>query len=75
MESVGCLVRRILVTFELYRLSCSHNNLFHAMFYKIIQIIVRANHIESQQALLKQYRFLTKVIEHYRANDPTGKNY
>lgn len=48
-----------------------HNNLYHSLFYKIIQIIVRENHVESQQALLKQYRFLTRVIEHYRSNDPT----
>jgi len=48
-----------------------HNNLYHSLFYKIIQIIVRENHIESQQALLKQYRFLTKMIEHYKSNEPT----
>jgi len=48
-----------------------HNNLYHSLFYKIIQIIVRENHVESLQGLLKQYRFLTKMIEHYKSNDPT----
>eukprot|EP01118_Nematostelium_gracile_P013660 TRINITY_DN5190_c0_g1_i1.p1 TRINITY_DN5190_c0_g1~~TRINITY_DN5190_c0_g1_i1.p1 ORF type:complete len:642 (+),score=169.38 TRINITY_DN5190_c0_g1_i1:118-2043(+) len=49
----------------------SHNNLYHSLFYKMIQIMVRENHLESQQALLKQYKFLSRIIEHYRAPEQT----
>jgi len=49
----------------------SHNNLYHSMFYKIVQIIVRENHVESQTALLKQYKFLSRVIEHYKGTEQT----
>jgi len=49
----------------------SHNNLYHSLFYKVVQIIVRENHVDSQQALLKQYKFLSRVIEHYKGIEQT----
>lgn len=49
-----------------------YNNLYHSLFYKIIQIIVRENHVESQKQLLNRYKFLSRIIEHYKAPDQTA---
>jgi len=49
-------------------LEYKHNNLYHVQFYKVIQVIIHHKHIPSQQNLFK-YKFLSKVIEHYRSTE------
>lgn len=49
-----------------------YNNLYHSLFYKVVQIIIRENHLESQKNLLNKYKFLSRMIEHYKSPEQTG---
>jgi len=46
--------------------------LYHSLFYKVVQIIVRENHVESQKSLLNKYKFLSRMIEHYKSPEQTA---
>jgi hypothetical protein len=48
------------------------NNLYHFHFWKVYQLIIRDNHVESQRHLFTKYKFASKMIEHYLSKEPSG---
>jgi len=48
------------------------NNLYHFHFWKIYQVMIRENHVESQKILFSKCKFLSKMIDHYRSSEPSG---
>jgi len=48
------------------------NNLYHFHFWKIYQTVIKENHVESQKNILLKQKFLAKMIEHYKSNEPSG---
>lgn len=52
-------------------LSRRFNNVYHNTFFKLFQVALRCNHEPSLKAILKN-GFLTKCIEHYLSNEPSG---
>eukprot|EP01114_Cavostelium_apophysatum_P004845 TRINITY_DN1525_c0_g1_i1.p1 TRINITY_DN1525_c0_g1~~TRINITY_DN1525_c0_g1_i1.p1 ORF type:complete len:665 (-),score=256.94 TRINITY_DN1525_c0_g1_i1:84-2078(-) len=48
------------------------NNLYHFHFWKVYQLIIRDNHIESQKALFGKNKFLTRMIEQYKSPELSG---
>lgn len=48
------------------------NNLYHFQFWKLYQTSIRENHLESLKSMFNKYKFLTKMIEQYKAPEPTG---
>lgn len=45
--------------------------MYHNTFFKLFQLALRYNHEPSLRAILKN-GFLTKCIEHYLSNEPSG---
>jgi len=69
LDKLPIEIWRVLSTWFLeYR----YNNLYHFHFWKIYQLIIRDNHVESQKALFKNYKFLTNMIQHYTSNEQSG---
>lgn len=53
-------------------LEYKYNNLYHFHFWKLYQLSIRDNHLESQKALFGKHKFLTKMIEQYSSTEPSG---
>jgi len=49
-----------------------HNNLYHVLFFKIFRAIAMENQDDSMKTLFSKYKFLTKIIEHYVSDEPSG---
>jgi len=47
------------------------NNIYHELFYKLFRTMVKINHTESLKSLLSKHKFLTRMIEHYKATSST----
>jgi len=47
----------------------SHNNLYHYLFHKIFRTVLRENHLESLKTLFNKYKFLGKILEHYKSGE------
>jgi len=50
----------------------SHNNVYHAIFYKLVVTVLKSNHIPSLKNLLTKTKFLTRMIEHYEQFPNSG---
>jgi len=48
------------------------NNLYHFQFWKIYQVVIRDNHVESQKALFNKYKFVSKMIDHYKSSESSA---
>lgn len=45
------------------------NNVYHELFYKLFRTMVKINHVDSIKSLLSRYKFLPRMIEHYKATN------
>jgi len=46
--------------------------LYHFQFWRIYQVAIRDNHVESQKALFNKYKFVSKMIDHYKSSEPSA---
>jgi len=63
---------------QTWRVLCSwfleyrFNNLYHFHFWKVYQTVIKENHVEAQKNIFSKQKFLTKMIEHYKSDEPSG---
>jgi len=50
-------------------LEYSHNNMYHFLFFRMLQTVVRTNHTECLKTLLVRYKFLSRIIECYKSKE------
>jgi len=50
----------------------SHNNLYHGLFYRIFWTLIRFNQPETLKVLLVKYKFLSRILEHYKSTDSSS---
>ncbi|KAE8884943.1 hypothetical protein PF005_g10995 [Phytophthora fragariae] len=64
-------VWRVLVT---WFFEYSHNNLYHASFYKLVFIALRTDNQQALEVLVKRLKLVTLLVEHYRADGDSTSN-
>jgi len=45
------------------------NNIYHELFHRIFRSVIKINHVESMKGLMSKNKFITRMIEHYRATN------
>lgn len=45
--------------------------MYHCLFYKILEVVVHHNYVESLKLILGKYKFLTRICDFYKANPKT----
>jgi hypothetical protein len=72
LDKVPAALWRVLST---WFLDYAHNNLYHGQFWKIVQVAVRDNHVESLKTLFAKNKFLSKIIDHYKTEATAAKGF
>lgn len=44
------------------------NNIYHDLFHKLFRTVIKINHVESMKGLFSKHKFITRMIEHYKAS-------
>jgi hypothetical protein len=51
-----------------------YNNIFHGIFYKLFVLMFKLNNQATLKNIFTKTKLITRMIEHYRSTEPTGRS-